>query len=126
MWGYAIVSARDEKERSPTVASAPMMTAPWVRRAGGVTTNVAVAESPADAAENGADEGVDVQPVGKSSFTVPLTDRFAKLVVVTTRRCGCAGPAVGTTRRFESKPTESSGTTFRSRRSSPRTRSANR
>ena len=41
-----MVSTVDEKARLPTAASAETMTTPAVRRAGGVTTNVAVADLP--------------------------------------------------------------------------------
>src|SRR6187455_170199 len=126
MCGYETVSTVDEKARLPTAASAETMTTPAALRAGGVTTNVAVAESPADVTAKGADAGDDVQPAGRSSRNVPVTDRSTKLVAVTTSRWPCGAPAVGTTSRSESKPTDNSGTTFRSRRNSPRTRSAYR
>src|SRR6185436_12070846 len=112
--------------RPLVVASAPMTTVPAAGCAGGVTTNVAVAEAPADGTSNGADAGADVQPAGSRSRNVPVIGRSTKLVVLTTSCCGRGAPEVGTTSRLESKLTDSSGTTLRSRRSSPRTRSAKR
>src|SRR5688572_26056684 len=115
-----------EKTRPSTDASALMTADPGVRCPGGVTRNAAVAESPDDITEKGSEAGVEVQPAGRRKRNVPVIDRSTKLVALTTRRCGCGAPAAGTTRRSESSATDKSGTTFTSRRNSPRTRSANR